>query len=61
MTETEVQALIEGLPGARLFVAVGITGYDIANHWNEWAGGTQAEMNGVCEYGMCESAPDDGC
>lgn len=32
MTETEVQALIEGLPGARLFVAVGITGYDIANH-----------------------------
>ena len=25
-------------------------GFDIANHWNEWAGGTQAEMNGVCEY-----------
>ena len=25
-------------------------GADIANFWNEWAGGTQAEMNGVCEY-----------
>ena len=25
-------------------------GFDIANHWNEWAGGTQTEMNGVCEY-----------
>lgn len=25
-------------------------GFDIANHWNEWAGGTQAEMNGRCEY-----------
>eukprot|EP00656_Telonema_subtile_P044587 TRINITY_DN50839_c0_g1_i1.p1 TRINITY_DN50839_c0_g1~~TRINITY_DN50839_c0_g1_i1.p1 ORF type:complete len:395 (-),score=74.67 TRINITY_DN50839_c0_g1_i1:213-1397(-) len=26
-------------------------GFDIANHWNEWAGGTQVEMNGQCEYG----------
>eukprot|EP01065_Artemidia_motanka_P036541 TRINITY_DN44489_c0_g1_i1.p1 TRINITY_DN44489_c0_g1~~TRINITY_DN44489_c0_g1_i1.p1 ORF type:complete len:461 (+),score=171.87 TRINITY_DN44489_c0_g1_i1:70-1452(+) len=26
-------------------------GFDIANHWNEWAGGTQLEMNGVPEYG----------
>jgi ethanolamine kinase len=25
-------------------------GFDIANHWNEWAGGTQTEMNGKCEY-----------
>jgi len=25
-------------------------GFDIANHWNEWAGGTQAEMNGTPEY-----------
>merc|ERR1711966_118186 len=25
-------------------------GFEIANHWNEWAGGTQAEMNGRCEY-----------
>ena len=25
-------------------------GFDIANHWNEWAGGTQVEMNGRCEY-----------
>jgi thiamine kinase-like enzyme len=25
-------------------------GFDIANHWNEWAGGTQAEMNGVPVY-----------
>jgi ethanolamine kinase len=25
-------------------------GFDIANHWNEWAGGTQEEMNGKCEY-----------
>jgi ethanolamine kinase len=25
-------------------------GFDIANHWNEWAGGTQAEMNGRPEY-----------
>lgn len=25
-------------------------GFDIANHWNEWAGGTQKEMNGVPEY-----------
>jgi thiamine kinase-like enzyme len=31
-------------------------GADIANHWNEWAGGTQAEMNGVCEY---ERFPSD--
>lgn len=26
-------------------------GFDIANHWNEWAGGTQEGMNGVPEYG----------
>lgn len=25
-------------------------GFEIANHWNEWAGGTQIEMNGRCEY-----------
>lgn len=25
-------------------------GFDIANHWNEWAGGTKPEHNGVCEY-----------
>ena len=25
-------------------------GFDIANHWNEWAGGTQASMNGVPDY-----------
>ena len=25
-------------------------GFDIANHWNEWAGGTQEEMNGQTEY-----------
>jgi ethanolamine kinase len=25
-------------------------GFDIANHWNEWAGGTQEYMNGICEY-----------
>jgi thiamine kinase-like enzyme len=25
-------------------------GFDIANHWNEWAGGTQVEMNGRTEY-----------
>lgn len=25
-------------------------GFEIANHWNEWAGGTQVEMNGRCEY-----------
>ena len=25
-------------------------GFDIANHWNEWAGGTQEDMNGRCEY-----------
>ena len=29
---------------------VNYRGFDIANHWNEWAGGTQEEMNGVCEY-----------
>ena len=28
-------------------------GFDIANHWNEWAGGTQPEMNGRCEYDRC--------
>ena len=25
-------------------------GFDIANHWNEYAGGTQETMNGRCEY-----------
>jgi ethanolamine kinase len=25
-------------------------GFDIANHWNEWAGGTKPEENGVCQY-----------
>jgi len=25
-------------------------GFDIANHWNEWAGGTTLEMNGEPEY-----------
>ena len=33
-------------------------GADIANHWNEWAGGTQAEMNGVCEYARFPSGDE---
>ena len=31
-------------------------GFDIANHWNEWAGGTKPEHNGVCEYDRFPSA-----
>ena len=33
-------------------------GFDIANHWNEWAGGTQEHMNGVCEYHRFPSEND---
>lgn len=31
-------------------------GFEIANHWNEWAGGTQTEMNGRTEYNRFPSS-----
>ena len=44
-TETGAAKLIDFEYGG-----INYRGFDIANHWNEWAGGTQEEMNGVCEY-----------
>ena len=32
-------------------------GFDIANHWNEWAGGTREQDNGRCDYARFPS-PD---